>query len=236
MLREVISNGFSTDTIIHLLALVFIIFCVIPIHEFAHALAGWLLGDETPRLKGRLTISPFAHIDWMGALLLFVVGFGWGKPVSVNMRNFKLKNKKVGMALVAFAGPLSNLIMAFICVMITAVVLKSTGAGYIAIDGAYLYPQAEGTLGHNLVMFLYFAASVNVSLAVFNLLPVPPLDGSRLVSVILPNKIYFKIMQYERYIAIGIMLLAFTSVLSLPISFLSDLFMKLFFRVGSLLF
>lgn len=233
MLREVISNGFSTDTIIQLLALVFIVFCVLPIHEFAHAFVGNLLGDETPRLKGRLTINPMAHIDWMGALLLLVVGFGWGKPVSVNMRNFKLKNKKVGMALVAFAGPLSNIIMAFISLLIMFVVIRVSGIGLLQGGQVYLYNNAEGSLAYNLVSFLMFAASVNISLAVFNLLPVPPLDGSRLISLILPNKYYYKLMMYERYIAIAIMVLAFTHVLSVPISFLSDKLMSLLMLLAS---
>lgn len=233
MLREVISNGFTAQTIIQLLALVFIVFCVLPIHEFAHAFVGNLLGDETPRLKGRLTINPMAHIDWMGALLLLVVGFGWGKPVSVNMRNFKMKNKKLGMALVAFAGPLSNIIMAFISLVIMFFVMKYSGTGFLENGNVMIYNNAEGSTAYNLIQFLMFAASVNISLAVFNLLPVPPLDGSRLVSVILPNKIYYKVMMYERYIAIAIMFLAFTSVLSAPISFLSDRLMKLLMYLAS---
>lgn len=233
MLREVISNGFTEETIIQLLALVFVVFCVLPIHEFAHAFVGNLLGDETPRLKGRLTINPMAHIDWMGALLLLFVGFGWGKPVSVNMRNFKMKNKKIGMALVAFAGPLSNIIMAFISLLIMFIVMKYSGVGFLENGNVMIYNNSEGTMAYSLIQFLMFAASVNITLAVFNLLPVPPLDGSRLISVILPNRIYYKVMMYERYIAIGIMLLAFTRVLSIPISFLSDKLMTLLMHLAS---
>lgn len=233
MLSDVIRNGFTTETIIQLLALIFIIFCVTPIHEFAHAAAANMLGDETPRLKGRLTISPMAHIDWMGALLLLVVGFGWGKPVTVNMRNFKLKNKKLGMAIVAFAGPFSNIIMAFISLLIMFVIIRNSGIGYLGDGGVFLYNNADGSMAYSLVKFLMFAASVNIMLAVFNLIPVPPLDGSRLISVILPNRIYFKIMQYERYIALAIMFLAFTHVLSVPISFLSDKLMILLMKLAS---
>lgn len=226
MLREIISNGFTEETVIELLALVFIVFCALPIHEFAHAFAGNLLGDETPRLGGRLTINPMAHIDWMGALLLLVVGFGWGKPVSVNMRNFKTKNKKLGMALVAFAGPLSNIIMAFISLLVMFIVVRASGIGLMEGGEFYIYNNAEGTMAYSLVRFLMIASSVNISLAVFNLLPVPPLDGSRLVSLVLPNKYYYKLMMYERYIAIAIMVLAFTNILSVPISFLSEKLMS----------
>lgn len=233
MLTEVIRNGFTKETIIQLLALVFVIFCVTPIHEFSHALAANALGDQTPRLQGRLTIAPTAHIDWMGALLLLVAGFGWGKPVSVNMRNFKTKNKKVGMAIVAFAGPLSNIIMAFLSLIIMFIVMKSSGIGYLEGGNVYLSAAGEFTTAYSLVRFFLFAASVNITLAVFNLIPVPPLDGSRLISLVLPNKYYFKLMQYERYIAIGIMLLAFTGVLGVPISFLSDLLMRGLMKLAS---
>lgn len=222
MLYQVIRNGFTIDAVVQLAAIVFVVFCVVPLHEISHALAADLLGDETPRLKGRLTVNPMAHVDWMGALLLLFVGFGWGKPVTVNMRNFKMKNKKLGMAIVAFAGPVSNIIMAFVTLLIMFVAIKISGIGVMENGSLMFYKSAEGTLAFNLVQFLYFAASVNTSLAVFNLIPIPPLDGSRLVSVIIPNKYYYKIMQYERYIIIAIMILTFTRVLSIPISFLSD--------------
>ncbi len=226
MLTDVIRNGFTTDTIIQLLALVFVVFCVTPIHEFSHALAANALGDQTPRLSGRLTVNPMAHIDFMGAILLFVVGIGWGKPVMVNMRNFKMKNKKAGMALVAFAGPLSNIIMAFFSLLLMFIVIRVSGTGVLSGGEIYVNNDAEGSLAYNLIRFLMFAASINISLAVFNLLPVPPLDGSRLISLILPDKYYFKVMQYERYIAIGVMVLAFIGVLGVPISFLSGILFK----------
>lgn len=230
MLREIISNGFTTNSLIQILALVFVVFCVLPIHEFAHALAGHLLGDETPRLKGRLTISPMAHIDWMGALLLLVVGFGWGKPVTVNMRNFKMKNKKLGMAIVAFAGPLSNILMALVSLLIAAIVMRASG---ISLSGnAFYYNTSANMMPVYLTQFLYFAASINISLAVFNLIPVPPLDGSRLISLVLPDRYYYKVMQYERYIAIAIMLLCFSGALSKPLSYLSNALMSLLEKIA----
>lgn len=211
-------------------ARIFVVFCVLPIHEFAHAYTANKLGDSTARLKGRMTIAPMAHIDLIGALMIFLVGFGYAKPVPVNMRNFRKKNKKDNsadnvyyysthtsydsgyakrcMALVSLAGPFSNLIMAFVALLLMNII-------------NLLVPVT--TLSAIIYYFLFYCASININLAVFNLLPIPPLDGSRILSVVLPDKIYFKIMQYERYIMIALMLLLFTNILSVPLSLLSNL-------------
>lgn len=221
---------------------VFVVFCVLPIHEFAHAYIANRLGDSTARLKGRMTISPMAHIDPIGALMIFLVGFGYAKPVPVNMRNFRKKDKNASehdniyyysatprydpgyakrcMALVSLAGPLSNLIMAFISLIFMNIAKVMPYSTLIAI----------------IYYFFLFCASININLAVFNLIPIPPLDGSRILSVILPDKIYFKIMQYERYIMIGIMLLLFTGILSTPLGIVSDLIFKALDFVVSLPF
>lgn len=205
---------------------VFVVFCVLPIHEFAHAFIADKLGDHTAKLKGRLTISPMAHIDWIGALMIFLVGFGYAKPVPVNMRNFRKKNEaeseniyymgsatrfdpkyaKRCMALVAFAGPASNLLMALVSLLIANFV--KAVASYSVLTAIIYY-------------FFYFCATININLAVFNLIPIPPLDGSRILSVVIPDKYYFKIMQYERYIMIAVMLLLLTGALSMPLSWLS---------------
>ncbi|MBQ6267469.1 MAG: site-2 protease family protein [Clostridia bacterium] len=192
--------------IINFFAIVFVVFCTLPVHEFAHAWAANKLGDDTARLQGRLTLSPLAHLDPIGALMIFLVGFGYAKPVPVNPRRFK--NPKAGMAITAAAGPASNLLMALIFLF-----LRHGADLWLAKTGSIVAQVTE--------LFFYFAASVNVSLAVFNLLPIPPLDGSRVVSLVLPTELYFKIMQYERYIRLVIFALLLMGWLTAPLSFLS---------------
>ena len=194
--------------IIHFFSIVFVVFCTLPVHEFAHAWTADKLGDDTPRLQGRLTLSPFAHLDLIGALMIFIVGFGYAKPVQVNPRRFK--NPKVGMALTAAAGPGSNLVMALLFMLLH--------------HAAAVWYAGSGSVVSNVTaLFFYFAASVNVSLAVFNLLPIPPLDGSRVISLVLPSKLYFEIMRYERYIRLAIFALLLMGWLTAPLSYLSGL-------------
>lgn len=221
MLFDLLRDGFSVDLIINLLSRVFVVFCILPIHEFAHAWVADRLGDDTARLKGRLTIAPMAHIDLMGALLIFLAGFGYAKPVPVNPRRFK--NPRKGMALTALAGPVSNLLMAVILM-------------FISQFGYFGFVKAGGTLLYVIYMFFYYAAFVNVSLAVFNLIPIPPLDGSRIVSLLIPSKYYFRIMQYERYIILGVFALILFGVLDRPMAFVSGNIMNLIVKLTGLPF
>jgi Zn-dependent protease len=220
VIRQVLSG--QTDfiyLIISLGAMAFVVFCTLPLHEFAHAFVAVKLGDDTPRLSGRLTINPMAHISPMGALMIFLFGFGYAKPVPVRMRHFK--NPKRDMAIVALAGPLCNILQAFVYMILFCAItnINTTNMGIVYI-----------------AFFFYYAAQVNVSLGVFNLLPIPPLDGSRLATALLPAKYYFKIMQYERYIMIGLFVLLFTGILSTPLSYLSGLLFNLIYKVTSLIF
>ena len=174
-------------------------------HEFSHGYVAFKLGDPTAKQAGRLTLNPLAHIAPLGTLCMLIFRFGWAKPVPVNVMYFK--DRKKGMAITAAAGPISNLLLAFLCLLLFVPVLVY--AGWTAV-GSYA------------ANFLYIMVMINVGLAVFNLLPISPLDGSKILYVVLPNKIYFSIMRYERYFQPVLFLLLWTGLLSRPISFLRD--------------
>ncbi len=221
-LSDILSGDFNiVDLIIYVSSIAFVVFCATPLHEFAHALIAVKLGDDTPRLRGRLTINPSAHIDKRGALMIFLFGFGYAKPVEVRMRRFK--KPKRDMALVALAGPLCNIIQAFIAIFVSnAITFAAEKNG----NAVHVY----------MALFFLYTAVINVNLAVFNLLPIPPLDGSRLATALLPSKYYYKIMQYERYIMIGLFVLLFTGILSTPLNLLSGAVISLLDAVASLPF
>ena len=213
-------NGDGLSLLITFFSRLFVIFCTMPVHEYAHALIATKLGDQTPRLSGRLTLNPMAHISPLGAIMIFLCGFGYAKPVNVNPRNFK--DPKKGMALTAIAGPVSNLIMGFICIFLASAV------GNLGV--------ASSTMFYAIYYFLTFAGVVNVNLAVFNLLPIPPLDGSRILQLLIPAKYYYKFLQYERYIVIVVFILIMTGVLSTPLSYISTLIINFFSRIAGLIF
>lgn len=225
MLLDLIRGGNALSIFMGVCVSAFVVFCVMPIHEYSHALVATKLGDQTARLSGRLTLNPMAHISPWGAIMILLVGFGYAKPVPVNVRNTKMKNKKAAMALIALAGPLSNLIIGFLSVMVR----------YVIIVAASKHGGEMTTAIFALNIFFQYSAIININLAVFNLIPIPPLDGSRILFAILPSKFYFGIMKYERYIMAAMFLLLLTGVLTTPLSYLSNLiynaFNQLFYSI-----
>lgn len=194
-------NGLVSPQVLYsyvIRALVMLI--VIPFHEAAHALVSWKLGDSTAKDAGRLSLNPVRHFDPLGALCMVVGGVGWAKPVGINPGRFK--DPKRGMALSAAAGPAANFLLAFVSMVIYKVVIYASW----------------GTAPEFVLDFLYYMVAMNISLGVFNLIPVPPFDGSRIALLFLPQRLYFKAMRYERYIMAAVLLLAFLGALNRPLS------------------
>ena len=213
-------TGEYLEAILLILSRSFIVFCCLPIHELAHGYIAYRLGDETAKYKGRLTFNPFAHLNPIGTIMIFLFGIGYANPVPVNPA--RLKHPRRDMALISLAGPASNLIMAFI-----------SGFIFTALNSAV---SSYGSVLWAVAYFFYYAAIVNVTLAVFNLIPIPPLDGSKILASVLPDKIYFKYMQYERYVMIALMLLLFTGFLDRPIGFLANAVMYIILFIPNLIF
>ena len=165
------------------------------VHETSHGLAAYALGDPTAKSEKRLSLNPLRHIDWFGFAMMFFVGFGWAKPVPVDPRYFK--KPKMGMAVTALAGPLSNLFLA-------ALLLFGSKAIYLY---APYTPMVD-----SLYFFLIQAAVLSVGLGLFNLIPIPPLDGSKVAAVVLPRRAYATLMRYERYGIMLLLLLSFMDV------------------------
>ena len=176
----------------------------------AHAFAADRLGDHTAKWNGRLTMNPLKHLDVLGTVMICLCGFGYAKPVPVNPYNFK--HPKRDMALTALAGPLSNLLMAALSLAIFRVL-------YTFVDSIWFLNMAARVL-------ISTFASINIGLAVFNLLPIPPLDGSRIFGYFLPDKWMYTMERYSQYITLIIMALLLTGVLDIPLSFLRNLIMR----------
>ena len=184
-----------------LAARVFVVIFCLSLHEYAHALAAKKLGDNTAWMHGRLTLNPAKHLDPIGTLMIFIVGFGYAKPVPVNPRNFKNRKYKQGMAITAAAGPASNLVLGLLFHGVSWLFLLFLG---MPNKYALLYAESPDLYACVLYIFINTVASINISLALFNLLPIPPLDGSRILDLFLPPKASMFIARNERFFLYGL--------------------------------
>lgn len=213
-----IRDLFTSDGIINLLISLPVVLIALMVHEVAHGFIAYKLGDPTARNLGRLSLNPLKHLDPFGTLCMIFFHFGWAKPVPINSRYFKKPRRDI--ALTALAGPVSNIILAFIgtflLVLVNHFVPKLAGVNNVDFN---FVVSLYGTC----LQFFYYFVYLNITLAIFNLIPVPPLDGSRIFYVFLKPKWYFGIMKYERYIMFALMLCLITGIVSLPLGALSDL-------------
>ena len=189
------------------------VFLCLTIHETCHGLAAYALGDPTAKRAHRLSLNPLRHIDWLGLIMMVAAGFGWAKPVPVDPSYFK--KPKQGMALTALAGPVSNFLLALLLLLIAR--------------GEFLRAVTTGSFSGTWFSFLVDTASLSVGLGLFNLVPIPPLDGSKVLAVLLPDRAYNWLMRYERYGMILLLVLVATGVLGKPLTTVTEAaFDKLF--------
>lgn len=194
-------DGFDFSYLLSiLLGVIPSLFCI-TLHELAHGFVAYRLGDDTARNAGRLTLNPLKHLDPMGLLMMLVFRFGWAKPVPVYMMNFR--NPKQGMALTALAGPICNF-------LITVV--------FLFLYGLLVRPLSTSDIGKTALELFQLTAYISLGFCIFNLIPIPPLDGSKILFAALPEQAYWKLMRYERYGSIALILLVWSGFLGRPLS------------------
>ncbi len=196
MLQNLLNNiGLGNFDLLGTLERIFVVIISLSIHEFSHGYRAYKLGDDTAQRAGRLTLNPLAHLDPIGTIMMIIAPVGWARPVPINPILFtRAKTMKRGIVEVSLAGPLSNLVLSFAAYLVLNIVYLI----YAAVTGS----GTPGGVMEAVLSILYLMFQLNVYLAIFNLLPVPPLDGYKIFGSMLPNHIYYKLMEYERYIGI----------------------------------
>ncbi|MDO4466161.1 MAG: site-2 protease family protein [Bacillota bacterium] len=185
------------------------------VHEMAHALVSYLMGDPTAKEKGRLTLDPLAHIDVAGLICMLIFGIGWAKPVPIDPRYYK--DRKTGIVWNSFAGPMANFLLSFICVVL--------------FYGTYRFLYSMGIAGRVIQTILSYTATISASLGIFNLIPIPPMDGSKVLFAFLPDDIYYKAIQENKIWTIILFALILSGLIGGPISLLTSNLIDIFSNI-----
>lgn len=204
-----------------LLSLVIVVVLAMSIHEMAHGLVSYWLGDPTAKMQGRISLNPFAHVDWLGVLCLLLFHFGWAKPVPIDASYYK--DRKTGIIWTSFAGPLANFLLAFICVFI-----------YILLI-VFLPQFVYSGIGSFIVSTLSTSATLNVGFGLFNLIPVPPLDGSKILFAFLPDEQYYRFIEGSPFFMLVLILLIYMNVLNVPLAMLQNNILQFFINISSMI-
>lgn len=204
-----------------LLSLIIAVVLAMSIHEMAHGLVSYWLGDPTAKMQGRISLNPFAHVDWLGVLCLLLFHFGWAKPVPIDASYYK--DRKTGIIWTSFAGPLANFLLAFVCIFIYLLIFR-------------LAPQFALTgVGTFIMSTLSISATLNIGFGLFNLIPVPPLDGSKILFAFLPDEQYYRFIEGSPFFMLVLILLIYMNVLNVPLAMLQNNILQFFINISSMI-